>query len=82
MSELIRQRDPLYMFACHLEWHIQRDLVAYAELLAALDDPDPDIRLLAESLMHRKSPRPISRAEACKLNSDSACVGKRFPGHH
>lgn len=64
MSEPMRQRDPLYLFAYHLEWHIKRNLVACTELLDALADPDPDIRLLAESLMQRKSPRLIPSAEA------------------
>ncbi len=58
MSEEIGHRDILYLFACHLEWHIRRNLAAYQELLAALDDQDDDIRRLAESLLHRSSPRP------------------------
>ena len=58
MSEKIGHRDALYLFACHLEWHIGRKLGAYQELLAALDDHDGDIRLLAEALLHRCSPRP------------------------
>jgi len=58
MSEKIGHRDPLYLFACHLEWRIKRNLAAYEELLAALDDQDDDIRCLAESLLHRSSPRP------------------------
>jgi hypothetical protein len=58
MSENIAHRDPLYLFACHLEWHTRRNLVAYEELLAALDDNDADIRSVAEALLHRSSPRP------------------------
>ena len=58
MSENIRHRDALYLFACHLEWHTRRNLAAYQELIAALDDHDDDIRCLAESLLHRNSPRP------------------------
>ena len=50
MSEKIGHRDALYLFACHLEWRTERNLAAYQELLAALDDPDDDIRRLAESL--------------------------------
>ena len=58
MSTNIGHRDVLYIFACHLEWNIKRNLAAYQELLAALDDEDGDIRRLAESLLHRSSPRP------------------------
>ena len=58
MSEKIGHRDALYLFACHLEWRTKRNLAAYQELLAALDDHDGDIRRLAECLLHRSSPRP------------------------
>ena len=58
MSEEIEHRDALYLFACHLEWRIRRNLAAYQELVAALDDQDGDVRTLAESLLHRSSPRP------------------------
>ena len=40
MSEKIRHRDALYLFACHLEWHTKGNLAAYLELMAALDDQD------------------------------------------
>jgi hypothetical protein len=55
-------RDPLYLFACHLAWRHERDLRAYQELVAALDDCDPSIRALAETLLHRASPRPGPQA--------------------
>ena len=58
MSNNIGHRDPLYLFACHLEWRNNRDLTAYQELLAALDDPNEEIRTVAEILLHRSSPRP------------------------
>ena len=58
MSENIGQRDALYLFACHLEWRTTRNLAAYQQLLAALDDHDSDIRRLAGLLLHRSSPRP------------------------
>lgn len=58
MSDNVGHRDPLYLFACHLEWRNHRNLSAYQELLAALDDPNQDIRLVAEVLLHRSSPRP------------------------
>jgi len=48
----------LYLFVCHLEWHGRRNLAAYEELLAALDDPDDKIRIVAEVLLQRSSPRP------------------------
>lgn len=50
--------DPLYLFACHLEWHRRRSLAAYQDLLAALDDPDEGIRAVAETLLQRNPPRP------------------------
>ncbi len=52
------ERDPLYLFACHLEWHQERNLKAYQELVAALDDTNPEIRAVAEGLLNRRSPRP------------------------
>ena len=58
MSQNIAHPDALYLFVCHLEWHIRGDLAAYQELLAALDHRDDDIRSVAESLLHRSSPRP------------------------
>lgn len=58
------ERDPLYLFVCHLEWRNRGVLSAYNELVAALDDSDPTIRAVAESLLRRCSPRPkCSRAE-------------------
>jgi hypothetical protein len=58
MSEKIGHRDALYLFACHLEWRTKRNLAAYQELLAALDDHDGDVLRLAEYLLHRSSLRP------------------------
>jgi len=57
MLENVGHRDPLYLFACHLEWHHKRNLAAYQELLAALDDVDCDIRAVAEALLHRSLAR-------------------------
>ncbi len=62
MSEKIEHRDALYLFACHVEWRTKRNLDAYLELLAALDDHDDDIRRFAESLLHQSSPRPARTA--------------------
>ena len=56
-----RGRDPIYLFACHLEWRDHRNLLAYHELVAALDDPDQNIRCLAEALLHRSSPHPNNK---------------------
>jgi len=58
----------MYLFACHLEWHIKRNLAAYHELIAALDDQDGDIRRVAEALLHRDSPRPAG----CKTASEAS----------
>jgi hypothetical protein len=55
------ERDPLYLFVCHLEWRKYRHVAAYNQLVAALDDLDPAIRQLAESLLQRTSPRPKDR---------------------
>jgi hypothetical protein len=52
------KRSKPNLFACHLEWRTKRNLAAYQELLAALDDHNDDIRRLAESLLQRSSPRP------------------------
>jgi len=56
-------RDPLYLFACHSAWRLERNLKAYQEILAAMDDCDPSIRTLAEHLLHRASPRPEPKME-------------------
>jgi hypothetical protein len=58
MQENVGYGDPLYLFACHLEWHKRQSLAAYQELLAALDDPDENIRTVEEGLLHRSSPYP------------------------
>lgn len=57
-STITRTQDPLYLFACHLEWHHGRSLGAYQALVAALDDSENGIREIAELLLHRISPRP------------------------
>ena len=57
-------RDPLFLFLCHTAWRDKRDLHAYLELVAALDDPDDQIRTLAEDLLHRASPRRNSDGSA------------------
>jgi hypothetical protein len=44
-------RDPLYLFACYSEWHFGTNVAAYKELVTALDDSDPDVQLVAESLL-------------------------------
>jgi hypothetical protein len=51
-------QDPLFLFACHVEWHHQRNLRAYQALVAGLDDCDKRIRAIAETMLHRGSPRP------------------------
>lgn len=54
---LAPRREPLYLFACYLEWRNKENLHAFQELLAALDDPHEDARIVAESLLGRPSPR-------------------------
>jgi hypothetical protein len=49
--------DPLYLFACHLESHHWRNLGGHQALVAALDDSDQRVRVVAEMLLHRSSPR-------------------------
>ena len=51
-------QDPLFLFACHVEWHHQRNLRAYQSLVAGLDASDKRIRAIAETMLHRCSPRP------------------------
>lgn len=68
MSENVGHRDPLYLFLCHLEWHNRRNLGAYQEFLAALDDNDYSIRIVAEVLLHRSSPR---RREPTELSVET-----------
>ena len=56
-------RDPVYLFLCHLEWRNRGNLAAYNELVDALDDSEAAIRELAQDLIHSQSPRP-TRSEA------------------
>jgi hypothetical protein len=53
----VPRRDPLYLFACYIEWRNELNLMAFQELLAALDDPHEDVRIVAESLLGWPSPR-------------------------
>jgi hypothetical protein len=57
------RRDPVYLFACHLEWRDRGDLRAYQELICALDDHDENVRRLAERLLHRSSPHPNGKLQ-------------------
>lgn len=57
MSEKVGHRDALYLFACHVEWRGRQSLAAYQELLAALDDPNCEIRSVAEVLLRRNALR-------------------------
>ncbi len=60
----MQRRDPLYLFLCHLEWRKYGDIAALNQLIAALDDPDPTIRELAEQLTSRRRPaHPRDREE-------------------
>lgn len=69
------QRDSLYLFLCHVEWRNRRNLKAYKGLLAALDDHDPNIRQLAESLLRRSSPRPSPKSSQFAHETAAATVG-------
>ena len=69
------QRDSLYLFFCQVEWRNERNLKAYKDLVAALDDHDPDIRQLAESLLRRTSPRPSLKAHQFAHQTAAATVG-------
>jgi hypothetical protein len=59
--------DPLYLFACHLESHHRRNLGGHQALVAALGDSDQNIRVIAEMLLQRGSPRPQRRG--CGVDS-------------
>ena len=58
IRKLTMHRDPLYLFARHLEWRAGGSIDAYQDLIAALDDPNKDIRAVAEMLVRRSSPHP------------------------
>jgi hypothetical protein len=66
MPENIIDRDPLYLFACHLEWRSRGNLAAYQELLAALNDDDCDIRTVAEVLLAEAHQHWSQRREPLK----------------
>ena len=55
--------DPLYLFACHVEWHTEGNLRAFQDLLAALEDSSEEVRVVAESLLWPAVPTPQKRLE-------------------
>ena len=63
-SPIAGTQDPLYLFACHLEWRHWRNLAAYQALVAAWDDSEKRIREIAEMLLHRSSPRHTGKPVA------------------
>jgi hypothetical protein len=74
------RHNPLYLFACHLEWRDRRSLEAHQELVAALDDGDEEIRHLAEVLLHRSSPRPRPRNRPLALETAAVRSGSGVKG--
>lgn len=64
-----RPVDGLYLFTCHLAWVREGSLWAYEQLVRALDGPDEEARLIAESLLRRKSPRPSGARRAGERRS-------------
>ena len=50
-------QDPPYLFARHLACHYWRKLFAYQALVAAFDDSVHRVRVIAEMMLHRYSPR-------------------------
>ena len=66
MPETVGQRDPVYLFLCHLEWRNSGNQAAYLELVAALNDCNYEVRDVAETLLGGSSERPVpneTRAE-------------------
>lgn len=55
--------DPLYLFACHIQWESHEEPSAAWELLAAAQSPHPDTRAHARALLassrHFDADRPI-----------------------
>jgi hypothetical protein len=49
---------PCACFACHVDWRHRRYLGANQEVVVALDDSDKSIRVIAEMMLDRSSPRP------------------------
>ena len=50
-------RDPLYLFACYLEFHRTRNTAACHELVAVLHDSNRVARVVAEALLSQSSQR-------------------------
>ena len=59
-------RNPVHLLECHLEWRNRGRLDAYQELVAALDDCDEEARTVAETLLHRPSPRRQLRRKSVR----------------
>lgn len=58
--------NTLYLFACHLQGDKYGDLRAYAVFVSALDSNDEEARMVAQTLHHRKSPRPTSCSQCAR----------------
>jgi len=56
-STIAGTQDPPYLFARHLACHYWRKLLAYQALVAAFDDSVHRVRVIAEMMLHRYSPR-------------------------
>jgi hypothetical protein len=56
-----------------MEWHRWRNLGAYQALVAASNDSDKKIRVIAEMMLHGYSPRPQreSRGRSSKVRGPS-----------
>jgi len=61
------RRNPVYLLDCHLEWCRRGTMEAYQQLIAALDDCDEETRMVAETLLHRSSPRRQFRSTSAPV---------------
>jgi CRP/FNR family cyclic AMP-dependent transcriptional regulator len=66
----VEESDPLYLFACHIEWELREEPSAAWELLSASESTNQDTRAHARALL------ASSRHFACTARSTPAKISK------
>jgi hypothetical protein len=64
-------RDPLYLFACYLEYRRKRNAAAHDELVVALHESNCDTRVIAEVLLSRTSQRGGEALTVYRMDCES-----------
>jgi len=79
---VVSKVDPLYRFACALEWRASCREEAFSELLSALTSADAGTRLVAEALLRKCQSVPsgfkkAARSRRCERDSEARRIEGR-----